>query len=726
MLKSFIPSIHFSLRHCLSVNKKFLQKAELNRRRLEAAEAVNILREMAVEFNGDLEKLLAPLRLSVKEQGDVVRNLKEKGAGAIDLQQAVAELKVRKKKLKVKEDELAGREDFPKQKLEDTIKRRFIFGQAFELYGGVSGLYDFGPVGCMLKNNMIAEWRRHFIMFDQMLEIDCTMLTPAPVLKTSGHVERFADFMVKDVKTGNCYRADHLLEGHLEKLMEDKKVSEEKKARCREILQQIDNYGKEELGELMREFEVKSPLTGNDISEPVEFNLMFQTFIGPGSAIPAYLRPETAQGIFLNYKRLLEFNQGKLPFAGVQIGSSFRNEISPRSGLIRVREFQMGEIEHFVDPLDKKHPKFGTVADIRVPLYSAKAQLGGQPPSMSTIGEAVAAGVINNETLGYFMGRIYLFCLKIGINPARFRFRQHMDNEMAHYACDCWDAECKTTFGWVECVGCADRSCYDLTCHAKVTKVNLVAERTLPAPKDVSFVKLTCNKQVIGKSFKKDAKKVQQHLENLDQDAVSHLEQQLLESKSANVLLDDGTEHSIAENMVSIKKGTKTVQVEEFVPSVIEPSFGFGRLLYSSLEHNFRVRAADEQRCFFALPPTIAPYKCSLLPLSNKEEFKPFIEGLSKALSSIGVSHKVDTTSGSIGKRYARTDEIGIPFGVTVDFDTVKIEPHSVTLRERDTLVQIRVPIEEVPRVMSDLVSDRATWEEMMQKYPVFEEQLNK
>ena len=188
-----------------------------------------------------------------------------------------------------------------------------------------------------------------------------------------------------------------------------------------------------------------------------EFNLMFQTHIGPSGAVKGFLRPETAQGIFVNFKRLLEFNQGKLPFAAAQIGNAFRNEISPRSGLIRVREFTMAEVEHFCDPAEKDHPKFSGVADTVMNLYSANNQMAGEAAKQVKIGDAVAAGTVANQTLGYFLARIQNFLMKIGVDNSRLRFRQHMANEMAHYACDCWDAEILTSYGWVECVGCADR-----------------------------------------------------------------------------------------------------------------------------------------------------------------------------------------------------------------------------------------------------------------------------
>ncbi|GAB0185027.1 glycine--tRNA ligase [Grus japonensis] len=444
------------------------------------------------------EALLAPLRQAVRLQGELVRKLKEEKAPQVDVDKAVAELKARKRVLEAKELALQPKDDIvDRVKMEDTLKRRFFYDQAFSIYGGVSGLYDFGPVGCALKNNIIQAWRQHFIQEEQILEIDCTMLTPEPVLKTSGHVDKFADFMVKDVKNGECFRADHLLKGlvmfqaHLKKLMSDKKCTAEKKAEMENVLTQLDNYGQQELADLFVNYNVKSPITGNDLSPPVSFNLMFKTSIGPGGNMPGYLRPETAQGIFLNFKRLLEFNQGKLPFAAAQIGNSFRNEISPRSGLIRVREFTMAEIEHFVDPSEKNHPKFQNVADLNILLYSSKAQVSGQSAHVMRLGDAVQQGVINNSILGYYIGRIYLFLTKVGVSPEKLRFRQHMENEMAHYACDCWDAESKTS--------------------------------------TVNIVQFEANKGAIGKAYKKDAKVVMEYLSICDECYITEMEQLLNE-----------------------------------------------------------------------------------------------------------------------------------------------------------------------------------------------------
>ena len=163
--------------------------------------------------------------------------------------------------------------------------------------------------------------------------------------------------------------------------------------------------------------------------------------------------------------------------------------------------------------------------------------------------------------------------------------------------------------------------------------------------------------------------------------------------------------------------------MEEVVPSVIEPSFGLGRIMYTILEHTFHVREGDEQRTFFSFPAVVAPFKCSVLPLSQNQEFMPFVKELSEALTRNGVSHKVDDSSGSIGRRYARTDEIGVAFGITIDFDTVNKTPHTATLRDRDSMRQIRAEVSELPNVVRDLANGNITWADVEARYPLFEGQ---
>ncbi|CAJ0569641.1 unnamed protein product, partial [Mesorhabditis spiculigera] len=579
----------------------------------------------------DIETHLASFRLAVKEAGDSVRQLKADKAPKIDVDRAVTILKARKKELEEAEIRLAPKE-IDRGKLETLLKQRFFYDQSFQIYGGVTGLYDFGPMGCALKQNMLNEWRKHFILEEGMLEVDCTSLTPEVVLKASGHVDRFADWMVKDLKTGDPHRCDHLIKNAAEAMIASKKTPEPVKEELREILARLDGFDNNDMQAVLVKYNMKSP-AGNDLTEPIAFNLMFPTQIGPTGDQRAFLRPETAQGIFVNFKRLLEFNMGRVPFAAAQIGNGFRNEISPRQGLIRVREFTMCEIEHFVDPTDKSCAKFAKVRNYVLTLFTANDQMNGSAPIQIPIGEAVDKKIVDNETLGYYMARCHMYLLKVGVDPKRLRFRQHMDNEMAHYAQDCWDAEIKTSYGWIE------------------------------------------------------------------------------EANGKLTITVDGESFELSKEMLSFSREEKKICIEEFTPSVIEPSYGIGRIMYAVLEHAFRQREGDEQRQFLALPPIVAPIKCSILPISAQTQLVEIIEAVKDNLRAHELSFRVDDSAGSIGRRYARTDEIGIPFGVTVDFESEKL-PWTVTLRHAESLRQIRLKVEEVGETVEALVRGRLSWEQ--------------
>ena len=277
------------------------------------------------------------------------------------------------------------------------------------------------------------------------------------------------------------------------------------------------------------EEDIRNPQTGGILEPPIEFNLMFDTSIGPAGDKKGYLRPETAQGQFLNFSKLLEFNNARMPFASASIGKSFRNEISPRAGLLRVREFLMAEIEHFVDPKSKKHPRFSEVKDLTCRFLPKGVQEEGKTDVIeTTIGEAVSSGMVDNETLGYFLARIWLFLTKIGCDMSRVRFRQHMKNEMAHYASDCWDAELHTSYvyspflltltkGWIECVGCADRSAYDLTVHSSKTNTKLVARIALDEPVISEVWEASLDRKKLGPKFRQDAKAFEETITKMSQ-----------------------------------------------------------------------------------------------------------------------------------------------------------------------------------------------------------------
>jgi len=368
-----------------------------------------------------------------------------------------------------------------------------------------------------------------------------------------------------------------------------------------ETLARIDNYGGPELGELIKKYNIKGPTSGAELDPPKAFNLMFQTQIGPSADKPnGYLRPETAQGQFLNFQKLLEFNQQSMPFASACIGKSFRNEISPRSGLLRVREFLMAEIEHYVDPASgKKHARFAEVKDEKVSLLNRKTQLAGSTKADTmTIGEAVSTKLVDNETLGYFIVRIQQFLFKLGIDKSKLRFRQHMANEMAHYAADCWDAELFNSYGWIECVGCADRSAYDLTVHKEKTGAPLVVRETRAEPLKIEEFQIDLDKKKLGPMFRKDAKAVEAAVEALSQDMREKLSLEL--KKDGKISVDaagvGNGKVELGKDLINIEKRTRVEHTREYTPNVIEPAFGIGRILYTLMEHVYWSREGAEER----------------------------------------------------------------------------------------------------------------------------------
>ncbi|KAI1775144.1 glycyl-tRNA synthetase 1 [Hypoxylon cercidicola] len=627
-------------------------------------------------------------------------------------------------------------ERFDRSLFESVLKRRFFFTESFEIYrlsanfkGDNRGLYDYGPPGCALQANLVDGWRKHFVLEENMLELDCPVITPELVLQTSGHVDKFADWMCKDPVKGEYLRADHLVETVLESRLsrgvngQSKRLDDVTIAEYNDILAKIDNYDGSELGDFIKRLDIRNPDGGGEVLPPIPFNLMFKSTIGPSAAAPVYLRPETAQGQFLNFTKLLDYNQGAMPFASASIGKSYRNEISPRSGLLRVREFLMAEIEHYVDPEQKKHERFGEVGEVKLPLLDRKTQLAGKTVSRTmSVEQAVTSRIIDNETLGYFLARVMLFLLKIGADPSKIRFRQHLDNEMAHYACDCWDAELLTSYGWIECVGCADRSAYDLTVHAKYTGAPLVVKQVLPVPIKVDEWQAVLDKKLMGPRFKRDAKTIQATVEALDQASLEALATKLSKEGIVTIntlpLTDGRTAVELSSELLTISKVTRSVSTREYTPNVIEPSFGIGRIMYSLLEHVYWHRPDDVARAVLSLPLAVAPTKVLIVPLSNQPQFTPSVRKLSSRLRSLGISNNIDSSNASIGKRYARNDELGTPLGITVDFET--LVDGSVTLRDRDTMVQVRGPEDDIVQAVRNLIDGVESWEHISQRMPRF------
>jgi glycyl-tRNA synthetase len=423
-------------------------------------------------------------------------------------------------------------------KIVALCKRRGFIFQSSEIYGGVASTYDYGHYGVLLKNNVKAEWWRAVLQErDDMVALDAAILMHPRVWEASGHLEGFTDPLVQCL--GECKR------------------------RWRE-----DDLREQQLGAEDAEGEIRCPECGGELSEPRQFNLMFETLMGPSeeTGMKVYLRPETAQGIFVNFKNVLQFSRKKPPFGIAQIGKAFRNEITPGNFIFRTREFEQMEIEFFVPP-DEAPEWHQRWMDERMRWYT-----------------------------------------DLGVRADHLQLREHGPDELSHYSAATSDVEYLFPMGWSELEGIANRTDFDLRRHAEFSG---------------------------------------EKLEYVD-----------------------------------------SATGERYVPYVIEPSAGADRALLA-----FMVDAYDEEevegreRVVLRLHPRLAPIKVAVLPLVNKDGQPERAREIYEELRTL-MPAEYDT-GGSIGKRYRRQDEIGTPWGVTVDHQTM--EDGTVTLRDRDTLEQTRI-----------------------------------
>jgi glycyl-tRNA synthetase len=456
--------------------------------------------------------------------------------------------------------------DTTMESLISLCKRRGFIFQGSEIYGGLAGTWDYGPLGVALKNNVKKLWWRRFVESrDDMYGVDAALLMNPRVWEASGHVAGFADPLVEDLKTKKRYRADHLLE--------DAGID-------------VKGLSLADMDTKIKERGIKSP-DGNALGPVRQFNMMFKTNIGAtedGSSI-SYLRPETAQGMFVNFKNILDTFHPKLPFGMAQIGKAFRNEIAPRDFLFRAREFEQMEIEYFVDPKDWE------------------------------------------KAFEHFREQVIGFTKDIGLTNGTVHELEIADADRAFYSKRTIDFEFDWPFGRKELYGLAYRTDYDLKQHSGFSTV------------DLSY-------------FDEESKK-------------------------------------------------------RFIPHCIEPSFGLDRTVLAILADAYREDAMGngegkdsdggktEKRVFLKLSPNVAPYRAAVFPLlKNKpalvEKAKEIHALLKKEFSARGLGDVDFDDNGNIGKRYRRQDEIGTPYCVTVDFDTVE-KGAGVTVRDRDSGAQERV-----------------------------------
>ena len=441
--------------------------------------------------------------------------------------------------------------------------RGFIFPGS-EIYGGLANAWDYGPLGVQMKNNIKAAWWKKFVQENPYnVGLDCSILMNPTVWQASGHLGGFSDPLM-DCK--NCkarHRADNLIEEYMKK---------------KGIEENIAGWSNEQLENYIKEKSIVCPICGKSDFTPIrKFNLMFKTFQGvtEDSSSTIYLRPETAQGIFVNFKNVQRSTRKRVPFGIGQIGKSFRNEITPGNFIFRVREFEQMELEFFCQP--------GT----------------------------------DLEWFNYWKNFCHNWLLEIGIKDENLKLRDHDQEELCFYSKATTDFEFKFPFGWGELWGVADRTDYDLSQHAKFSG------------KDLTY-----------------------------QDPVTN---------------------------------------EKYIPYVIEPSLGVERLMLAYLCNAYDEEQLEngESRVVMHFHPAIAPYTVAILPLQ-----KNLSEKAREIYAQLSKHFMVDyDEAGSIGKRYRREDEIGTPLCVTVDFDT--LENDTVTVRDRDTMQQIRLHVDELKDYIS-------------------------
>ena len=465
-----------------------------------------------------------------------------------------------------------------------ALERGFYFPSC-EIYSDAhAGFWEYGPTGVSLKNKFIELWRRELVRRDRMWEIDGSQIMSESVFVASGHLASFADPIATCTKCKSIFRADKMIE-------EITSITVPESADLAEF------------DKVIQEKNIKCPKCKGDLDNIKKFNMMFKVGIG-AQGESAYLRPETCQSIFVDFPRLFKTMRGKLPIGIAQIGKSFRNEISPRQSLLRLREFYQAEIEVFCNPgkLDDL-AKFSEVENTQIRI------MVDDTIKNMTCKEAVDSGLVPNKLVAYYLGLLVEFYQKTGIDVTRSRFRKLGDKEKAFYATVAFDFEVETNTGWLELVACNYRSDYDLKSHGNV-------------------------------------------------------------SKEKFEVMDDET---------------------KVLPHVFEISMGIDRSLYTMIEHRLR-EDKENDRVVLSLEPYLSPVHVGVLSLVKKD-------GLAEKTDEIYIMlrKKYDAFldhSGAIGRRYRRLDEIGAPFAITIDHQT--LEDGTVTIRNRDSMSQERIKISDL------------------------------
>lgn len=516
---------------------------------------------------------------------------------------------------------------------------RSFFIPSNEPYGATSGFYDYGPIGKLIKNKIERLWRQSFIKEEGFHEVETSMITPEIVLQASGHAANFADPILECKECKTRLRGDTLVE---------EKLIEKHGAKWDGLLETIDNTVTEE--------KIKCPKCKGEFGAARMFNLMFKTGIG-GEQAPAYSRPETAQGIFTAFPRLFRNHGAKLPLGVAQIGKSFRNEISPRKGLVRMREFTQMELEYFFDPEDQEYPGFESIKEMKMRFGIGKDVVD------KSAQESVSQKIATNQIMAYFLAKQWEFYKALGIPEEKMYLRVLDKTEIPHYSKGNIDMEVETSYGLIETIGNAYRTDFDLSAHAKFSK------------KDFSVFLQNRGEKVLPHVFE-----VSMGVDRLFFAILEHC------FRPAGVSGVQGSVSSV-ESPVSRVQGSVSSKPEtgNSTPETGDP----------------KPETAKEWE-WFDFPPVIAPYEVAVFPLMRKEGQPEKAREIAAMLRKhFDVFYQ---EGGSIGRRYARTDEIGCAYAITVDYDTSKDD--TVTIRYRNDGKQERIKIDDCVALIRKNIAD--------------------
>jgi glycyl-tRNA synthetase len=568
--------------------------------------------------------------------------------------------------------------------INELARRRGFFWQSYEIYGGVGGFITYGPLGARLKQNIERKLRELFVTKLGILEIESSVIAPGKVFEASGHVNHFKEPMVECSKCNKRFRADHLLEEYAKKsCVETEKMSLD------EIQQALEKLG------------ITCPECGGAFNPPQQFLTMFETTIGPYSNATGYGRPEAAQGIFVEFNRLYAMAREKLPFGVLQIGHALRNEISPRQGLIRLREFTIADLEFFFDPEEPNCCLLKDVENETLQLYLAPERLKCSEKTVEvTVKDAVAQKLVRSEWQAFFMAMAKKLLTEIGVPAENQRFIEKTQWEKAHYASQSFDQEVYVDrWGWIEVSGHAHRTDFDLSSHMKASGADLRVYKEYATPIEEEQLTVKPIMAKMGPAFKTEAAKAAALLaEAPAEEVAAQLEKNGCYMAGAYKILP---EH------VEVNRQKCVVRGKRFIPQVVEPSFGCDRLFYVALEYAYGVK---DDRVVMSFPRSIAPTQLGVYPLVSKDGIAEKAREVHQLLVNEGFTTELDET-GSIGRRYARADEAGVPLGITVDYDTLK--DGTVTIRDRDTWQQVRTPISDLPDLLHKYFQEKINFEDL-------------